>query len=122
MLQIHFRYIVILYLCVGGGLPAAQTNARDLSHESSVVARSGGYELTEQMIEQALRFGQFLAGANFSLSDTAALRADLIAIFQKEAAKQMESHAAIAKSLREAPSLRRNPSWLAAAIDRYKAW
>jgi hypothetical protein len=51
MLQIHFRYIAILYLRVGGGLPAAQTNGRNLSPESSVVAGSGGYELTEQMIE-----------------------------------------------------------------------
>jgi len=121
MLRIHFRYIAILYLC-GGGLLGAQTNARNPSPAFSVVARSGGYELTEQMIEQALRFGEFLAGATFSPSDAAVLKADLIATFQKEPAKQMESYAAVAKSLREAPGLSRSPSWLAAAIDRYKVW
>jgi hypothetical protein len=74
------------------------------------------------MLQQAFRFGEFLAGAKFSPSDTAALRSDLIAIFQKEPAKQMASYEAVAKALWEAPGLRRNPSMLAAAVDRYKLW
>jgi hypothetical protein len=89
---------------------------------SAVVAGSGRYQLTEEMIQQALRFGEFLSGAVFSPSDAAALRGDLIATFEREPAKQIESYEAIGKSLREAPGLQPKPSWLAAAVDRYKAW
>src|SRR5262249_16421748 len=89
---------------------------------SAVVAKSGSYQLTEEMIQQALRFGEFLAGAVFSPSDAGALRGDLIAAFQKEPAKQMESYVTIPKSLPQAPPFQSNPSWLSAAIDRYKAW
>ena len=41
---------------------------------AQVVATSGGYQLTEQMLAQALQFGQILAGAEFSPGDAASLR------------------------------------------------
>jgi len=122
MLRIRYCGLTILGLYVFSGSIAAQTAAHKLSPQPAIVARSGSYQLTEEMVQQALRFGEFLAGTNFSPSDTTALRSDLIAIFQKEPAKQMASYEAVAKAIREAPGLRRNPSMLAAAVDRYKLW
>src|SRR5215475_14748965 len=116
----HYRCIAILYLCVLSGPLAAQAGTHRPSPASAVVATSGNYQLTEQMIEQALRFGQILAGADFSPSDAAALRDELIATFQKEPAKQVEAHESVAKALREAVG--RKPSWLALALVRYKVW
>jgi len=72
------------------------------------------------MIEQALRFGEILAGSDFSPSDAARLRNDLIACFQKEPAKQKEAYQSIAKALPETPG--RKPSWLDLALIRYKVW
>jgi hypothetical protein len=85
-----------------------------------VVAQSGGYQLTEEMIQQALRFAQMLAGAGFSPSDAATLRSELIAYFPKETAKQMEGYESVAKTLRGA--LRPKPSWLDLALIRYQVW
>jgi hypothetical protein len=72
------------------------------------------------MIEQALRFGEILAGSDFSSSDAARLRSDLIAYFQKEPAKQMEAYQSVAKALSETPG--RKASWLDLALIRYKVW
>ena len=116
----HYRCIAILYLCVLSGPLTAQAGTHRPSPAPAVVATSGNYQLTEQMIEQALRFGQILAGADFSPSDAAALRDELIATFQKEPAKQVEAHESVAKALREAVG--RKPSWLALALVRYKVW
>jgi hypothetical protein len=118
----HYHGITILFLWVSAGSLTAQTGNHNQSAASPVVARSGKYQLTEQMIGQAVRFGQFLAGADFSAADTTALRRDLIDIFQKEPGKQSEAYESVAKALREAPGLRPNPSMLAVALDRYKAW
>lgn len=112
--------VTILCLCAWAGSLAAQTGTRKQSPASAVVAGSGGYQLTKQMIAQAIRFGQILAGADFSPSDAAALRGDLIATFQNEPAKQMEAYDAIPKTLRETPG--RKPSWLDLALVRYKVW
>jgi len=71
------------------------------------------------MLEQALRFGQILASADFSPSDTSALRADLIAYFEKEPAKQLAAYVSIAKILQQEG---RKPSWLDLAILRYQYW
>jgi hypothetical protein len=119
MLQMNYRSIAILCLCVLSPL-AAQAGPHKPSPASAVVAGSGGYQLTEQMIEQALRFGQILAGSDFSASDAAALRGDLIATFEKEPAKQIEAYEAVAKALREAVG--RKPSWSTLALVRYKVW
>ena len=73
------------------------------SETSPVVIQSGGYSLTEGMIQRALQFAQIQAGADFSPSDTAALRADLIAYFQKEPAKQMEFYKNTVQWLQDAP-------------------
>jgi hypothetical protein len=72
------------------------------------------------MNQQALRFGQMLAGADFSPSDAAALRSALIAYFPKDTAKQMDGYESIGKALREA--LKPKPSWFDLAIVRYKVW
>jgi hypothetical protein len=120
MLQINYRGIAILFLCVLSPPLAAQPGAHKPSPESTVVASSGGYQLTEQMIQQALRFGQILAGSDFSPSDATALRGDLIATFQKEPAKQIEAYDAVAKALREVVG--RKPSWLTLALVRYQVW
>jgi len=104
-----FRMVTILYFFVSAGSVTAQ-----------VVAKSGGYQLTEEMIQQALRFGQILAGAGFSPSDAAALRRQLIDYFPTDTAKQMEGYASVAKTLRE--SIPAKPSWMDLAMVRYKVW
>ena len=71
------------------------------------------------MIDQALRFGQILAGADFSASD-AALRGDLIATFRKEPAKETEDHESVAKILKQTAG--RKLSGLELALIRYKVW
>jgi hypothetical protein len=120
MLQMNYRGIAILCLCVLTPPLAAQAGTRRPSPASAVVASSGSYQLSEEMIGNALRFGQILAGSDFSASDAAALRGDLIATFQKEPAKQIEAHESVAKALREAVG--RKPSWLTLASVRYKVW
>jgi hypothetical protein len=112
--------IAILCFFVLTGFPAAQTTSRKPSPALTVVATSNGYQLTEQMIEQSLRFGQILAGADFSPADAAALRSDLIAYFPKDTAKQMEGYKSVAKALPEMPG--RKPTWLDLALLRYKVW
>jgi hypothetical protein len=87
---------------------------------SAVVAQSSGYQLTEEMIQQALQFGQILAGASFSPSDAAVLRSELIAYFPKETTKQMEGYQSVSKIVRE--NLGRRPSWFDLALIRYKVW
>ena len=107
----HRRGIAIPFLVVLMGQLTAQRDTRHpASSASQIVARAGGYQLTERMIEQALRFGEILAGSDFSPSDAARLRSDLIAYFQKEPAKQMEAYQSVAKALPETPG--RKPSWL----------
>jgi len=112
--------ITILSIFFLTGPLAAQTHNRKPSPASAVVARSGEYQLTEQMLEQALRFGQILAGADFSPSDAAALQSELIAYFPKDTAKQVEGYESIAKALPATPG--RKPTWLDLALLRYKVW
>jgi hypothetical protein len=119
MLPMKYRGIAIVCLCVLSPV-AAQAGPDKPSPASAIVASTDGYQLTEQMIEHALRFGQILAGGDFSPSDAAALRDDLIATFQKEPAKQIEAYESVAKALREAVG--RKPSWLTLALVRYEVW
>jgi hypothetical protein len=72
------------------------------------------------MLDRALRFGQILAGADFSPSDVAALRSGLISYFPKDTAKQVEGYESVAKALPETPG--RKPTWLDLALLRYKVW
>ena len=74
------------------------------------------------MIQRALLFGQILAGADFSRADAATLRADLIAYFQKEPAKQMKAYESVAQWLQGLGLPGRKPSWLDLAIARYNEW
>ena len=87
MLGMKCVTVTILNLCVWAGSLAAQTHTRTTAPTSAVVAQSGGYQLTEETIQQAILFGQVLAGADFSPSDAGALRSELIAYFPKETAK-----------------------------------
>jgi len=125
MLQVHYHGLRLLSLCLLSASLAAQTAThKPATHKPAptvVVASSGGYQLTEPMIVMALRYGRILAGADFSPSDAAALRSSLIAIFQREPAKQVQAYASVAKTLREASS-GREPSWLDVAILRYEIW
>src|SRR6516162_6947269 len=90
--------IAILFLVVLTGQLTAQ---RDTRHPASSAS-------------------QILARSDFSPSDAARLRSDLIAYFQKEPAKQMEAYQSVAKALPETPG--RKPSWLDLALIRYKVW
>jgi hypothetical protein len=72
------------------------------------------------MLQAALRFGQVLAGADFSPSDAAALRSELIAYFPKDTATQVEGYESAAKALPDTPG--RKPTWLDLALLRYKVW
>jgi hypothetical protein len=75
------------------------------------------------MLGQAFQFGRILAGADFSASDAAALRSDLIAYFQKEPAKQVEAYVSTAKTLQGVPGIPgHKPSWLDLALARYRVW
>jgi hypothetical protein len=115
------RATAILCLVVLTAQLTAQTDTRHgASPQSGIVARAGGYQLTERMIEQAIRFGEILAGSDFSLSDAARLRSDLIAYFQREPSKQTEAYQSLAKALPGTPG--RKPSWLDLALVRYKVW
>jgi hypothetical protein len=114
--------ITILFLSLLAGPLPAQTGAGKPAPGSAVVVRSGSYRLTEQTLDQVLRFGQILAAADFSPSDAAALRADLIAYFQKEPAKQMAAYETVAKILRQGIGPGRKPSWLDLALIRYRVW
>jgi hypothetical protein len=90
------------------------------AESSPLVVQSGGYALTEEMIQRALQFAQIQAGADFSPSDTAALRADLIAYFQKEPAKQMEFYKNTTQWLQHVPpgsDGKRDPWGMAALRD-----
>jgi hypothetical protein len=73
------------------------------SESSPVVVEASGYPLTEEMIQRALQLAQILAGADFSRSDAASLRADLIAHFKKEPATQMKGYESFAKLLQKVP-------------------
>jgi hypothetical protein len=115
------RRIAILCLLGLTGPLGAQTDSRQpTSPASEIVATAGRYQLTEQMIDRAVRFGEILAGTDFSASDAAALRSQLVAYFQREPAKQMEAYQSVAKALPETPG--RKPSWLDLALLRYKVW
>src|SRR5215469_8756855 len=115
------RRMAILCLLGLTGPLGAQTGSRHpASPASEIVARADGYQLTDQMIARAVRFGEILAGTDFSASDAAALRSELVAYFQSEPAKQMEAYQSVAKALPQTPG--RKPSWLDLALLRYKVW
>ena len=92
------------------------------SRTTAVVAQAGSPQLTEEMIQQALRFGQILAGADFSPSDVAALRSDLIAYFEKEPATQVAAYEAAAKMLPRPSIVTGQNTWLDLALVRYRVW
>lgn len=118
MSRMKYVGVTILSLSLWSGPLPAQTGAP----RSTVVVRSGSYQLTEQMLDQALRFGQILAATDFSPSDAAVLRADLIAYFQKEPAKQMAAYQSVAKILQQGIRPGGKPSWLDLALIRYRQW
>src|SRR5262249_51178631 len=120
VLQMNYGSITVLYLCALSGAVMGQAGAPKPSPASAALASSGSYQLTEQMIDQALRFGQILAGADFSASDAAILRSDLIATFRKEPAKETADYESVAKILKQTAG--RKPSWLDLALIRYKVW
>jgi hypothetical protein len=89
------------------------------SEPNSVIAASGKYQLTEGMVEQAIYFGQFLAGQRFSAPDIAAMREGLIGTFRRQAAKEMAGYQALAQIV---PVLRSTQNTLAIAKVREAAW
>jgi len=114
--------VTILCLSLWARSLPAQTGTHKPSPGSTVVARSGGYQLTEQMLEQALQREQILAATDLFPSDATALRADLIAYFQKEPAKQTKAYESVAQWLQGLGLPGRRPSWLDLAIARYNEW
>ena len=120
MLQMNYGSITVLYLCVLSGAIMGQAGAPKPPPASAVLASSGSFQLTEQMIDQALRFGQILAGADFSPSDAAAMRSGLIATFRKEPVKETADYESVAKILKQTAG--RKASWLDLALIRYKVW
>jgi len=90
---------------------------------SPVITQSSGYQLTEEMMQRALQLAQIEAGADFSPSDAASLRADLIALFQKEPSKQIEDHRNIEQWLQQAPLLADGKrTWLSMGLLRDNFW
>ena len=117
------RLVIASLICatLWGAVPRASAAAAT-SSPSAVIASAGSYQLTEEMIQQALRLAQFLAAADFSPADAAALRTDLIAVFHAEPAKQIQAYESVANNFRTAAGLAHNPTSLAVANDRYKMW
>jgi hypothetical protein len=115
----HSRAVTILYLGILLGGTAAEKGVCQPTQASTVVASAGGYRLTEPMLQQAFLYGRIQAGATFSPPDAAALRADLIAYFQREPARQTQEYEAVAKFLR-ANNLKN--SFVDYAVMRYKQW
>jgi len=76
--------VTILFLSLWPGSLAAQTRTGVPSPGSKVVVRSGGYQLTEGMIQQDLQYGQIVAGADFSPSEVAAIRALAVALINQK--------------------------------------
>ena len=122
MVRMNYLGVTILCLCALSGWMEAQTVNPKPSSASAIVARSGSYQLTEGMLQQALRFGQILAGADFSPSDAAALRSDLIADFQKEPAKQVAEYESVAKTMPRPSVVTGKNTWLDLALLRYRMW
>lgn len=126
--------LALLALCAGpvpaqraadksaAGKSAADTSAAGRSPPGgAVVVASGGYRLTARMLDEARRYGQILAAADFSAGDAAALRAGLIATFRKEPARQAAAYDAVEKILQQGlPD--GAPSWHALALLRYRQW
>jgi hypothetical protein len=115
----HSRGVTILCLGILVGSLVAVKGVCQPSQASPIIGRAGNYQLTEQMLQQAFLYEQIQAGAAFSPPDAAALRADLIATFQREPAKQTQQYEAVAKFLR-ANNLRN--SYVDYAVMRYKQW
>jgi hypothetical protein len=86
---------------------------------NTVVATSGNHQLTEGMLEDAIYFGQFLAGQRFSSPDLAAMREGLISTFRTQPAKDATGYQALGQFV---PVLRRTRSVLAVAKTREAAW
>jgi hypothetical protein len=118
MPRIRFAATTILLLGLWAGAVPAQTAGGTPPPGPPFVVASGGYRLTEAMLGDVLRFGQILAAADFSPTDAAALRSDLIAYFQKEPAKQIAAYQSVAQVLRRLG----RPSWLTLALLRYGQW
>jgi ketosteroid isomerase-like protein len=106
-----------------GNFKVVLTKFLSVETPSPVVVQSGGYQLTEEMIQRALQLAQIEAGADFSSSDAAALRADFIALFQKEPAKQTEAYKNVAEWLQQAPLLADGKrTWAQMASLRDNIW
>jgi ketosteroid isomerase-like protein len=106
-----------------GNFKVVLTKFLSLETPSPVVVQSGGYQLTEEMIQRALQLAQIDAGADFSESDAAALRADFIALFQKEPAKQTAAYENVAQWLQQAPpSADGKRNWMSMASLRDNYW
>jgi hypothetical protein len=101
------------------GLIAMTTLSIATAAPNTVVATSASHQLTEGMLEDAIYFGQFLAGQRFSPSDIAAMREGLISSFHKQPAKEVTGYRALAQFV---PALRRARSSLAVAKAREAAW
>jgi hypothetical protein len=127
MLRIKYACVTILCLSLWAASLSAQNAGIQViptPRTSPVIAQSGGYQLTEVMVQRALQLAQIEAGADFSPSDAAALRADLIAYFRKEPPKQMEAHKNIAETLQSAGGspLTGKRGWMGLALLRYRVW
>ena len=94
----------------------------DRAYKTSIVVSTGGYQLTELMLEQGIGYAQYLAGGSFSAGDVAALRDDLIAYFRREPATQAPVYEALAARLQKLPNLLRHPDPLVAALGRESIW
>lgn len=117
--------IVLLLALCPGPLPAQggsdRPGADRPSPGAAVVVSSGGRRLTEAMLDEARRYGQILAAAEFSAADAAALRAALIASFLKQPAQQAAAYDSVGTMLRQRlPG--GAPSWLDLALLRYAQW
>jgi hypothetical protein len=64
VIMLRMKHLGVMFLCLClcacNGSLAPQTAALKRPPESSVVATSGSYQLTEQMVDQAIRFGEIL--------------------------------------------------------------
>jgi len=103
-----------MLLCLGLWVGCAPAQAG-----SEIIARSGGYRLTEQDIQHGIMFAEVQAGVDFSDDDADSLREDFIAWFNSDPATAAESFAGVTNNyLRN----RTKFSQTDLAIMRYNYW
>jgi hypothetical protein len=109
---------MVIIACFVGLIATATLNIATAA-PNTVIATSGTHQLTDGMLDEAIDFGQFLVGRQFSATDAATMREGLISTFRMQPDKEVAGYQALAQFV---PALRSTRSSLAVAKAREGAW